>query len=127
MSSEVANCLPYNQSADTYSFSLLLWQILKLEKPFEIYDTRASFQIKVVQKGARPKVDPSWHPKLGPLVKKGWDANLHNRPSMASILSTLDQIIQDESGEARSEVSKHRRSSNVEAMSSNRTATDLTD
>lgn len=38
MAPEVALSQPYNQSADTFSFGILLWEILSLKPPFETFD-----------------------------------------------------------------------------------------
>eukprot|EP00527_Entomoneis_sp_CCMP2396_P008091 CAMPEP_0198153428 /NCGR_PEP_ID=MMETSP1443-20131203/64158_1 /TAXON_ID=186043 /ORGANISM="Entomoneis sp., Strain CCMP2396" /LENGTH=421 /DNA_ID=CAMNT_0043819769 /DNA_START=25 /DNA_END=1290 /DNA_ORIENTATION=+ len=119
MAPEVALGRPYNQSCDVYSFSILLWQILKVMKPFEIYDTKASFQAKVVIRGARPKTHATWDPLLNTCMKEGWDANISKRPTMAAVLETLDKVISEESGEERSEVAEHSKHSAANNLTSN--------
>lgn len=89
MAPEVALSQPYNESADTYSFTILFWQMLQLETPFESYTTVTKFHERVVHKGVRPKLDPEWPNTLHRLLKRGWDARLERRPSMSSIVCLL--------------------------------------
>jgi serine/threonine protein kinase len=83
MAPEVASGKPYNELADVYSFSILLWQILSLETPFEGY-TMTMFQKKVVQGGARPVCNTKWPVSIQDLMKRGWAAP-KNRPSMSEV------------------------------------------
>ena len=41
MAPEVANGKPYNATCDSYSFSILLWQILSMKAPYELYTPTA--------------------------------------------------------------------------------------
>ena len=98
MAPEVHLSKPYNLSCDVYSFSILLWQILSLEKPFRKMNYRTHTE-KVVIKGRRPKIDSSWTLPIQELLKDGWNADLHKRPKMARILA----VVESELSRSRSE------------------------
>ena len=89
MAPEVANGKPYNKTCDCYSFAILLWQILALKVPYELY-TPKSLREKVYN-GAhkRPPVDEKWPRTLRICLKRSWDADLHKRNSMEQICEIL--------------------------------------
>jgi len=93
---------PYNETADVYSFCVLLWQILKLETPYEGYSMNM-FARKVVRGGVRPKVSDQWHPDLQAIMKKGWGP-AKDRPPMESISECLREEIGRNSDEEIDEV-----------------------
>ncbi|KAL7570252.1 hypothetical protein ACA910_020675 [Epithemia clementina (nom. ined.)] len=101
MAPEVALEKPYNEKCDVYSFCILLWEMLMVETPFEMYPTESLLLKKVVELGARPKPDPSWSPKLIKLLKDGWDADIQKRPSFLRLSNELRAIIREVSGEDR--------------------------
>lgn len=88
MAPEVAQFRPYNHSVDIYSFSILLWQLLSLGKPYDNY-TYNMHQRYVVVEGHRPKIDDSWPGAIGKLLKTCWSANIPDRPSAAMVLEVL--------------------------------------
>lgn len=79
---------PYNEKVDVYSISILLWQTLSLETPFELLRTMKMFQKKVVKEGLRPICHPSWSKSLVDLMHRGW-GDIHQRQSMKDFLNTL--------------------------------------
>lgn len=87
MAVEVALNQPYNENVDVYSFSVLLWQLLKLEIPFEGF-TMSMFDKKVVRGGGRPRIDDKWPIELRTLLRKGW-GDARQRPSMEDVCSVL--------------------------------------
>jgi serine/threonine protein kinase len=87
MAPEVFLGQPYNELIDVYSFSILLWQILQLETPYEGF-TMQMLTKKVIQGGARPKCDPKWPQPIVNLLHRGW-SNILSRPSTKDILDVL--------------------------------------
>ena len=77
----VAKELPYNETADVYSLSMMAWQIFAMQVPFSGYSISMHNTI-VVEKGGRPKVDPKWGEKLGEWMGKAWSPKIPLRPSM---------------------------------------------
>jgi len=88
--------------ADVYSFSILLWQILKMETPLEGY-TMSTFTKRVVKGGVRPKVDTKWPTHICVLMKNGW-GEPKSRPKMGEICTTLREEISKNSDEEIDEI-----------------------
>jgi len=98
MAPEVYLGQPYNEKCDTYSFSILVWQILKMELPFDGFT--GSMMIKSVYKGgARPKPDTAWSKDLQELLRRGWDASVKNRSTIEDLSETLRDIVSRETDE----------------------------
>ena len=84
MAPEVALSQPYNETADTYSFSILFWQILSLETPYDHIKTNSLMEKSVVRGGVRPKIKDEWGDSIGKMLRESFVGN-PNRPSMADI------------------------------------------
>lgn len=98
MAPEVALGAPYNELVDVYSFSILLWQILHLETPFEGF-TMSMFTKKVVKGGGRPKCDLKLIPEsMYNLIHRGWAA-AEKRPSMEVVAAALRTELGQQTGE----------------------------
>ena len=97
---EVAKSLPYNLSADVYSFSMLLWYMLEMETSFDTYSCKMH-EDRVVNKGYRLVCDKSWHSEWTDLFKKSWSHVPSKRPSFETIKDILYEEVlkfsQDES------------------------------
>jgi len=89
MSAEVANGKPYNALSDCYSFAILLWAIMALEKPFELYTSKLMFEKVFNGPHERPKIDESWSEAIKMLLKQTWSVNLHSRNTMAEMRHLL--------------------------------------
>jgi serine/threonine protein kinase len=93
MAPEVFLGKPYNELVDVYSFSILLWQILQLETPYDGY-TMHMLTKKVIEEGSRPKCDPKWSQPVINLIHKGW-GDILSRPSTKEILEVLGKEMGD--------------------------------
>ena len=95
MSPEVALDKSYNESCDSYSFCMLLWEMLALKTPFELYSMK-SFVTRVWQSPhKRPPLDEAWPRSLQLLLQRGWHPVLTQRPPMKSVVETLrKEVIQ---------------------------------
>jgi serine/threonine protein kinase len=81
MSPEVGDGWPYNFKADSYSFTMLLWEMLALEVPFESYTPQQI--VNMARKwGERPKLKNEWSERLKEAMQNGWDSNFRKRPTM---------------------------------------------
>lgn len=81
----------YGLPTDVYSFSMLLWEIMTLDKPFKDYFS----DDLVTQKsnGNRPKLGKRCGPPpLHQLYKKCWDQDPAKRPTFAEIIPELDKV-----------------------------------
>jgi serine/threonine protein kinase len=97
MAPEVADGLPYNGSADVYSFAIILWELNSIKKPFEGF-TRDLFYERVVHGGERPSLSRKWPRELTSLMTECWDADVHNRPRFRDIVRRLDALLEKEKG-----------------------------
>jgi len=100
MAPEVAKAQPYNLSVDSYSFGMLLWEMLALEKPFHGFSEVKHMQL-VVEGGQRPKIDrfgahSHWPKEAQSLIEMCWRVNLHERPDFVTIINVLKCCIDDD-------------------------------
>ena len=99
MAPEVFLKQPYNETADVYSFSHLLWEILTLEKPYDGFSRRMHHD-QVVREGRRLYVSPSWSPNLCDAIDAGWAQNIADRPSITILIAMLQHEMAVLSGES---------------------------
>ncbi|CAE7706659.1 STY8 [Symbiodinium microadriaticum] len=100
MAPEVANCEPYDQSVDVYSFGILMYQVLTGITPF-LGCKREKFMLDVVQNNMRPIVAPvealaadrrccrETSDKLIGMMRRCWDPNRISRPTMLIVYEEL--------------------------------------
>lgn len=91
MAPEVAVHKPYNEKADVYSFSLIFWQVLTLQRPFEGMNSDEYFE-QVVKRHVRPIIDPQWPVELGELLARCWHRKPHHRPNFPEIVDCIDEL-----------------------------------
>ena len=92
MAPEVIRREHYNAKADVYSFSILLWEMLSLSKPYggmEGNDVKEA----VANKALRPKIPKEWPSQIRMLLKYGWAKRAEDRPTMAQIKDTLEKML----------------------------------
>lgn len=95
MAPEVFLRKPYNETCDVYSFSILLWQILKVEKPYDGF-TESMMRKHVCEKGVRPQLDPCWSEDVTECLNSGWTGHVGNRSSMEEVSEQLRYIVMQE-------------------------------
>lgn len=111
MSPECGLYKPYNLSADVYSFSMLLWEMISLRQPFKGF-TYSQLKQEVFHEGYRPPLKEIWHKGLRSLIAVGWHQKPSKRPSMNGIyikLKTLYTALTP--GVSEAEISHDRRRS----------------
>ncbi len=84
------NVLPswYRSSADVYSFSMLLWEIVTLEKPMANY-TYAQLKTEIFINGERPPLKSVFNKKMRDLISMGWSQRPKERPSIDAVYEEL--------------------------------------
>jgi len=100
MAPEVALGKPYNELCDVYSFSLLLWELLALQKPFQHLSPASmrecvweSSSLSFYEAPERPRIHRStWPIVLQDLLERSWSPCLKERPNMNIISLTLGGI-----------------------------------
>ena len=103
MAPEVAAGLPYNQSADVYSWSMLMFYMMALEPPFGFYTERMIIERSC--KGYRPTIFKKWPSAIKKVLASAWDGDLRNRPSFLDISLVLKKELNGQRGTALSSAS----------------------
>lgn len=96
MAPEVATRMPYGMSADIYSFAMVSYEILSLEKPFNGW-TRDMHANLVCIQGHRPDLAACCQPipiDMRIILEHTWHANPSCRPSLSQISTQLELIIE---------------------------------
>ena len=73
MSPEIARNEDYGFASDVYSFSILLWEIVTLGKPFDSIKSLPQFNEEVVRRHLRPPLKKVNSPGLRTLLQQCWD------------------------------------------------------
>ncbi len=91
MAPEVALSKEYNQKVDTYSWSMLYWNCITLEKPYAEMDrfTHASL---VCVHGLRPTLNRTMPECVKDLLRKSWAQCMSTRLTMAEVCKHLEGI-----------------------------------
>jgi serine/threonine protein kinase len=88
---EVVNSSTYNELADVYSWSLVLWEYLALSRPFPHYDVR-QHALHVCQQGERPDTGMLPH-EVRQLLRQCWTEDWRARLSMEEVVALLTAIV----------------------------------
>lgn len=80
MAVEVIEAKPYNVKADVFSFSVLLWEMIALQKPYK--GLSGDDVMQQVVNNARPQIPSEWPTELRDLLKLGWTTSIEKRPHM---------------------------------------------
>eukprot|EP00934_Nitzschia_sp_Nitz4_P008413 Nitzschia sp. Nitz4//scaffold293_size23253//8069//9299//NITZ4_008504-RA/size23253-augustus-gene-0.2-mRNA-1//1//CDS//3329546192//8403//frame0 len=85
MAPEVALQQEYNEKCDVYSFAILCWEVLALQRPLD--GATLEFLEENVWQGEkkRPRLDPNWSEELNSLLSLAWSPNIAERPHMSDI------------------------------------------
>lgn len=86
------NAPNYDNSADTYSYSIVLWEMIAKKLPFQgMYPVQAVFH--VLTKGARPEFptgDQAPPAPLKKLIEQCWSQDPRKRPKMSVVRKALE-------------------------------------
>ncbi|XP_071774004.1 mitogen-activated protein kinase kinase kinase 20 isoform X1 [Centroberyx gerrardi] len=94
MAPEVIQSLPVSETCDTYSYGVVLWEMLTREIPFKGLE---GLQVAwlVVEKNERLTVPSSCPASFAELMRKCWVTEPKERPMFKQILSTLESMSND--------------------------------
>jgi hypothetical protein len=89
MAPEVIRSERYDQSADVYSFAIVLWELLTHKIPFgETWDHQLANQ--VVLQGYRPAIPENCPARLAEIIQACWDGDPKQRPASRVICQGFD-------------------------------------
>jgi serine/threonine protein kinase len=91
MSPEVIRHEKYTQTADVYSFAVLVWQLITREEPFA---DRGQIEaaVAVSMESKRPPFPPGTPPTISSFLEKAWADDPQKRPSFEEMSEILTEI-----------------------------------
>ncbi|XP_028249685.1 mitogen-activated protein kinase kinase kinase 20 isoform X2 [Parambassis ranga] len=94
MAPEVIQSLPVSETCDTFSYGVVLWEMLTREIPFKGLE---GLQVAwlVVEKNERLTIPSSCPASFAELMRKCWATEPKERPVFKQILSTLESMSKD--------------------------------
>jgi len=98
MAPEVALNQPYNVSSDVYSWAIVSYELLSLEKPFDGW-TRDLHADLVCTRGLRPETNNTLHPistDMKVILEQAWNPIPSNRITMAQIGAQLQCLMSNQ-------------------------------
>jgi serine/threonine protein kinase len=90
MAPEVGLGKPYNEKADVYSWSMLMWYMLALEPPFGLYSEKMLADC-VFKRRHRPQIFKRWPAAVSNIMRQAWHEDIAERPSFQEISRVLKQ------------------------------------
>lgn len=87
MAPEVLSNQKYSETADVYSFGIILWELLVQDCPYGETTPQVSVALAVVQHGDRPQVPDDCPEKYRILMNRCWAQDPLQRPSFQNLLS----------------------------------------
>ncbi|CAB9509122.1 RGS domain-containing serine/threonine-protein kinase A [Seminavis robusta] len=94
MAVEVAQHRPYNVAADVYSWSMVCYELMTLQKPFGGW-TRDMHNNLVCGKGVRPEFTTDISYPLKHLLEQSWAQKPRDRPNMRQVVDRL-RVMEEE-------------------------------
>mmetsp|Transcript_205 Transcript_205/g.345 ORF Transcript_205/g.345 Transcript_205/m.345 type:complete len:388 (-) Transcript_205:474-1637(-) len=92
MAPEVALGEPYNLSADIYSFAILFWELVALEKAFGKL-SQEEHRENVIQKNDRPPLKKEWKPAIQYILQSCWKRNPKERVNAKDLYKMLKEQV----------------------------------
>ena len=90
-SPEVLFRQPYNLKADVYSFSVVLWEIMNLKKPFAKYKNRKDLEKALSTFDSKAlAINRRWPQPIQDIIKSGISRDLWARPLMSELCKVLN-------------------------------------
>jgi len=97
MAPEVLLNKEYNESADVYSYGIVLWELFTREDPFPNIENFDTMLEAVCRNNERPNIPDNCPATLKKLIQKCWSPKPNARPTFEEILhkNMLDKIVID--------------------------------
>lgn len=84
----------YENTADIYSFGILLWSLMTQEVPYKTFQYPWDVTEFVLQ-GKRPSIPEDLPIAICQLIECCWAHNSNNRPSAQHIIDTLEIVLNE--------------------------------
>eukprot|EP00934_Nitzschia_sp_Nitz4_P005145 Nitzschia sp. Nitz4//scaffold45_size130396//74453//75795//NITZ4_003456-RA/size130396-snap-gene-0.127-mRNA-1//1//CDS//3329552419//5135//frame0 len=92
MAPEVALGEPYNLSADIYSFAILFWELVALEKAFGKL-SQEEHKKTVIHGLERPPLKREWRPEIHSILQSCWTRNPRDRLNAKDLYNQLREQV----------------------------------
>jgi serine/threonine protein kinase len=93
---EVIRGEKYSETADVYSFGIIMWEVLTRKQP---YGGRNFMGVSLdVLEGRRPQIPDDCQPKFQKLIKSCWHKSAGKRPAMEKVIEVLDDLLGETGG-----------------------------
>ena len=79
----------YNLKADVYTFSMLAWQVLSLQRPHQFIRNKDSLIEHVCKNGSRPIVNQQWPSSITRLLETCFEEDTKVRPTMRYVFGII--------------------------------------
>eukprot|EP01112_Ceratiomyxa_fruticulosa_P015698 TRINITY_DN4655_c0_g2_i1.p1 TRINITY_DN4655_c0_g2~~TRINITY_DN4655_c0_g2_i1.p1 ORF type:complete len:855 (-),score=165.24 TRINITY_DN4655_c0_g2_i1:85-2649(-) len=90
MSPESLKSKQYSTASDSYSFGILMWELLEKKEPYEDLEP-INIAIGVLHEGLRPPISPTTPKVYADLMEKCWNADPKLRPTFSEIFEILQE------------------------------------
>ncbi|KAL7561818.1 hypothetical protein ACA910_013352 [Epithemia clementina (nom. ined.)] len=93
MAVEIVNTSYYNDKADVYSWAMVFWEMLSLERPYTTFSVEDHTSC-VCQGGERPRLYKQWPLPIQNLLQHSWATSIPDRLSMKEVECLLRTYIE---------------------------------
>ncbi|XP_065053737.1 mitogen-activated protein kinase kinase kinase 20-like [Rhopilema esculentum] len=109
MAPEVIQSMPVSESCDTFSYGVLMWELLTSEIPFNgMQGVQVAWVVVVKEK--RLTIPSTCPPQFAALLRHCWTTNPKERPDFKEIRGILDSMTEDGDLEEETNTFLHRKS-----------------
>ena len=77
--------------SDIYSMGMLLWELFTNKVPFNV-KLKALYNY-IVNEKVRPEIPDNLNPILSEVIRRCWDCDINNRPSLSEIDNIISNLI----------------------------------
>ena len=93
MAPEVALSRPYNHKSELYSYAIVAWEMVALDRPFSMI-VPETFEQRVCHNHERPKLNTKkWHPAICSLLTRCWAPNYNDRPEFKEVVDVMMTVL----------------------------------
>ena len=93
MAVEIVNTSMYNDKADVYSWAMVFWEMLSMERPYSTHSVEDHKRL-VCQGGERPLLRKHWPQAIQNLLQHSWTTSIPDRLSMKEVECLLRTFIE---------------------------------
>lgn len=93
MAPEVFSSRHYSDKCDVFSWSIIFWEVLHRDEPFNWLDNGLTISWAISNKTERPPLSDDYPQMFRELLVKTWNQSPDERPTMEDIILWLENII----------------------------------